>query len=65
MEKEELEIITTNNTIIRSFPSFEKKYIKNKIEKNIKLRAVAKLLNTQWYLLENGTFINKRYIKEI
>lgn len=65
VEKEELEIITTNNTIIRSFPSFEKKYIKNKIEKNIKLRAVAKLLNTQWYLLENGTFINKRYIKEI
>lgn len=50
-------IKTTKNSKVWLIPSKKNEYVLKEVEKNTKLNVVAKVLNNQWLLLDDGNYI--------
>lgn len=63
VEKSNIPLTVEKNSFIKSSPKFDERNNIKLVKKGEELKATAKVMNGNWFILQDGSFINSNVIK--
>lgn len=58
VEKSNIPLIVARNSYVKSAPKFDERFNRQLVKKGEELNATARVMNGNWYILQDGSFIN-------
>ena len=58
VEKSNIPLVVARNSYVKSAPKFDERFNRQLVKKGEELNATARVMNGNWYILQDGSFIN-------